>query len=91
LVGSATAGVPLVYGRLWFSRSSARLLQLPSKNVQTPTLRVIPGADAVSLYSLHARVTGAQCGPSREPLRGELRSPLTGRRTGLVTAMCLMG
>jgi hypothetical protein len=27
---------------------------------------------------LCARVTGARCGPSREPLRGELRSPLTG-------------
>ena len=28
--------------------------------------------------------------PSRDPLRGELRSPLTGRRAGLVTAMSVM-
>src|SRR5262249_39457478 len=43
---------------------------------------------------LPARVTGARCGPSREPLaraRGEPCSPLTGRRAGLVTAMTMMG
>jgi len=39
------------------------------------------------LFSRCCSVTGACGGPSREPLRGELYSPLTGRRAGFGTAM----